>query len=128
MNSFHRNPSHFPPYHEEAIPYLPQPPQQPIQSPLEPSNDLTSKLSEFHDRLDTLGSSFASLAKTFNRVENPYPKTDRGDFSFVILLVTSWIKELHDDKEMWEHDPYVCNMVAKTFNIFNESHSGILKL
>ena len=51
-----------------------------------------------------------------------------GDFYFVILPMTSLVKELQDDKEMWENDPYVCSMLSEAFDIFNEAHQALQKV
>lgn len=42
--------------------------------------------------------------------------------------MTSWIKELQDDKEILEDDPYVCKMVFEAFDIFNETHWALQKV
>ena len=46
----------------------------------------------------------------------------------MILLVTSWIKELHDEREPWENDPFICSMVSEAYNIFHDATQSILKL
>lgn len=45
-----------------------------------------------------------------------------------MLLMNSWLREWHDDKEIWEHDLYICNMVYEAFDIFNEAHQALLML
>ena len=63
MDSFHRNPPHFPPF--------PHSPQQPVQSPLEPYSIRISKARLLYDRLDDLGFKFSGLERFFNYVGNP---------------------------------------------------------
>ena len=122
MDSFHRNPSHFPPYYEEAIPCSSHSPHQPIQSPLEPYSVHISKAKVLYDHLDDLGSKFAELGKCFNYIGNPYPETDYGYFSHIKLIMATWNDELQNDRETWESDPLVCSMVSKVHDIFREAH------
>ena len=122
MDSFHRNPSHFPPYHEEANPYRPHSPQQPVQSPLEPCSVRISKARLLYDRLDDLGFKFVGLGRFFSYVGNPYPDTDYGDFSHIKLIMAAWNDELQDDRETWEDDPLVCSMVSEVHEIFKLAH------
>ena len=122
MDSFHINPSHFPPYHEEAIPYLPHPLQQPVQSPLEPYSVRISKARLLYDRLDDLGFKFVGLERFFSYVGYPYPDTDYGDFSHIKLIMATWNDKLQDDRETWEDDPLVCSMVSKVHDIFKLAH------
>lgn len=89
MDSFHRNPSHFPPYHEEAIPYSSHSLHKLVQSPLEPYSVRISKARLLYDCLDSLGFKFAELGRFFSRVENPYLDTNYGDFSHIKLIMSA---------------------------------------
>jgi hypothetical protein len=100
MNYFYRNASHFPPYHEEAIPCPPHFPHQPIQSPLDPYNVRISKARVLYDHLDDLGSKFAGLGRCFNYVGNLYPDIDYGDFSHIKLIMATWNDELQDEGDV----------------------------
>lgn len=71
---------------------------------------------------------FTNLGKVLCHFENPYPNTYFGNFSYVMLIMNSWIKDWKNERVMWENDPHVCTMVSKVFDIFNKAWESLPNL
>lgn len=99
MDPLHRDASHLPSYHEEAF-------SQPSYFPFhpQPNND-------------------QSVQSPIEPNDAPNPRNkDLYD-----RIVTSWLKELWFEKEVWRHDPYTCSLGSWLVDIIDDIEQAILK-
>ena len=45
-----------------------------------------------------------------------------------MLLMVHWVKELLNEKELWEHDPYICSLVDEFQRNFIEALQDLIRV
>ena len=61
------------------------------------------------------------MARTFDFVQDPYANTNQEGFSFIVLLMESWVSELNQDKEIWMHFSQMYSLVSEVVQIHKDA-------
>ncbi len=96
--------------------------------PIEPFSEFTPKLIDLNAHVDRLGQGFSNIERIFEFVQDPYDNTNYGSLSFVMLLMSSWVKDLNYDKEIWMHSPMMCSLVSEATLIFKDALETLSQL
>lgn len=75
--------------------------------------------------IDSLSSIYSNLGRTFEKVHNPYLPSYSGNLSYFILLIRSWVDEMHRGRETWFLDSYTYEVVNESKNFCRRAREAL---
>ena len=82
-------------------------------------------MEELCSHIDSLSSSYSNLGRTFEKVDNPYEPSYGGNLYYFMLLMRSWVDEMHRGRETWSHDTYTYELVSEIVVVFRRAREAL---